>query len=104
MASQPDRIKQLADEISKSSKIITEYLASKKLPSPSFDEDGLDELQISPADTEAYTTRSRLVAATKELHDLAVGPKESLRHLAWDVSYYFSIETNQCSGLHPHSL
>jgi hypothetical protein len=78
------RIGELAEEISLTSKIITEYLAIRGLPPPSFDEDGFTELSISPADTEAYTARSKLVAATKELHDLAVGPKESLRHLAWN--------------------
>lgn len=79
------RITQLADEISQSSKIITDYLAEKNLPAPSFDEDGLNELGISPADKDASMARSRLVAATKEIHGLTVGPKESLRHLAWDA-------------------
>jgi len=80
------RITQLADEISQTSKIIADYLASKNLPAPTFDEDGLTELSISPDDKEAYSARSKLVAATKELNALAVGPKESVRHLAWDVN------------------
>ena len=79
------RITELASAITENTKIITEYLSSKNLSAPSFDVDGLSELPISPADGDAYTARSKLVAATKELHDLTVGPKESLRHLAWDV-------------------
>ena len=79
------RLTQLADDISLNTKIITEYLAAKNLDAPSFDEDGLTELLISPADKEAFSARSKLVVATKELHDLATGPKEGLRHLAWNV-------------------
>jgi hypothetical protein len=79
------RLTELAVSIAENTEIITSYLTSRNLAAPSFDVDGLIELQISPADKEAYTARSKLVAATKELHDLAVGPKESLRHLAWDV-------------------
>lgn len=79
------KITQLADEIARSSKVITDYLAENNLAAPSFDEDGLNELAISPTVENAYTARSRLISATKELHDLAVGPKEGLRHLAWDV-------------------
>jgi hypothetical protein len=78
-------ITELASAITENAKIITDYLSSKNLPAPSFDVDGLSELPISPADGDAYVARSKLVAATKELHDLTVGPKESLRHLAWDV-------------------
>lgn len=77
---------QLADTISHSSKIITDYLVSKNITEPSFDEDGLTALQISPVDSQAYAARATLIAATKQLHDLAVGPKESIRHLAWDVN------------------
>jgi hypothetical protein len=46
----------------------------------------LDEFPISPADEEPYKARLKIIAATKELHDLSLGPKEGLRYLAWDVS------------------
>jgi len=75
----------LATTIAENTKIITDYLLLKNLPAPSFDVNGLTELPISPADKEAWTARSKVVSATRELHDLTVGPKESLRHLAWDV-------------------
>lgn len=80
------RITALSDEISKNSKILTEYLASKGLEAASFDVDGLDEYPINPNDEEPFKARLDLIAATKELHDLSLGPKESLRYLAWDVS------------------
>ncbi|CZR64269.1 related to sterigmatocystin 7-O-methyltransferase precursor [Phialocephala subalpina] len=79
-----NRLTELANAISENTKIITDYLASKNLSAPSLDADGLVELPISPADKDAWTARSKLVAATKELQVLTVGPKESLRHLAWD--------------------
>jgi hypothetical protein len=38
---------------------------------------------------QVFTARLNIIAATKELHDLAVGPKEGLRPLAWDVLYVY---------------
>jgi hypothetical protein len=80
------RITELSDEISKNSKVLTDYLFSKGLEAASFDVDGLDDFPISPADEEPYKARLNIIAATKELHDLSLGPKEGLRYLAWDVS------------------
>jgi hypothetical protein len=79
------RLIELATEIADNTKILAEHLASKNVDTPSFDIDGLTELPISPADKDAYAARSSIISATKELHDLTVGPKESLRHLAWNV-------------------
>ena len=81
-----ERITDLSNEISKNSKVLTDYLSSKGLEATSFDVDGLDEFPISPADEEPYKARLNIIAATKELHDLSLGPKEGLRYLAWDVS------------------
>lgn len=79
------RLTELANVISENTKIITEYLESKNVSAPTFDVDGLTELPISPADKDAWAARSKVVAATKELQALTVGPKETLRYLAWDV-------------------
>jgi hypothetical protein len=80
------RITTLSDEISRNSKIITDYLSEKGLEAASFDVDGLAEFPINPNDELVFKARLDLIAATKELHDLALGPKEGLRYLAWDVS------------------
>ena len=96
------RITELSSSIAENSKLITEYLASKDLPTPSFDVNGLTELSISPADKEAFGARLNLIAAAKELHDLVLGPKEALRHLAWDVymkSFHPSEEIDQIEVL-----
>ena len=81
-----DRMTQLSSDIAKNTKIITEYLSSKGLEAASFDVDGLDEFPISATDEVPFKARLDLIAATKELHDVALGPKEGLRYLAWDVS------------------
>lgn len=82
-----ERMTVLAEEISRKTKVITEYLASKGLEATSFDVQGLAQFPIDPSEGEPYNARLELIALTKELHDIAVGPKESLRYLAWDVKY-----------------
>jgi hypothetical protein len=76
----------LSNDIAKNTKIITEYLSSKGLEAASFDVNGLDEFPIPPTDEAPFKARLELIATTKELHDIALGPKEGLRYLAWDVS------------------
>ena len=76
----------LSRDISEKTKIITDYLTAKALDAASFDVNGLAEFPIPPEDEEPYKARLDLIALTKELHDTAVGPKEGLRYLAWDVS------------------
>ena len=66
-------------------KIVTDYLESKGLAAPSFDVDGLDEYPIPPTEEVPFKARLKLISLTKEMHDLALGPKEGLRFLAWDV-------------------
>jgi len=62
--------------ISEDTKIVTSYLTSKGLSTPSFDVDGLDKFPNPSSDMEAFTARLNVIAATKELHDSVVGPKE----------------------------
>ena len=80
-----NRITNLSNDIAKNTKILTEYLSSKGLEAASFDVNGLDAFPISPNDEVPSKARLDLIAATKELHDIALGPKEGLRYLAWDV-------------------
>lgn len=87
-----DRLTSLSNEIAKNTKILTEYLSSKDLEAPSFDVNGLTEFPISPNDEVPFKARLELIAATKELHDLTLGPKEGLRYLAWDVSQASEVE------------
>jgi hypothetical protein len=83
-----DRMTALAKDISEKTAIITDFLASKGLEAASYDVDGLAEFPISPEDKVPFQARLDLAAATKELYDITVGPKQGLRDLAWDVSPY----------------
>lgn len=76
----------LSQEIAAKTKIITDHLTAKGLDAASFDVNGLAEFPISQDDEEPYKARLELISLTKELHDIALGPKEGLRYLAWDVS------------------
>ncbi|KAK4167528.1 O-methyltransferase-domain-containing protein [Cladorrhinum sp. PSN259] len=80
------RLTFLANEISKNTSIITEYLTSKSLPATSFDPAGLAELPIPLEETIPFKARLDLASATKELYDLTLGPKQSLRDLVWDLT------------------
>jgi len=84
-----ERMTALSRDISEKTKIITDYLTAKGLDAASFDVNGLAEFPISPEDEGPYKARLDLIELTKELHDTAVGPKEGLRYLAWDVSIPF---------------
>lgn len=75
----------LSNEIAENTKIVTDYLELHGLAAPSFDVDGLDEYPIPPTDEAPFKARLKLISLTKEMHDLALGPKEALRFLAWDV-------------------
>jgi hypothetical protein len=81
-----ERMTSLSTGIAKNTQILTDYLKSKGRDAPSFDVDGLDSFPIDPSDGEAVKARMELVSMTKELHDIALGPKEGLRYLSWDVS------------------
>lgn len=85
MAASVERLTALSQEISQKTKIITDFLTAKGLDAASFDVNGLAEFPIKPSDEEPYMARLDLIALTKELHDVALGPSESVRYLAWEV-------------------
>jgi len=80
-----ERMTLLAQKISENTAIITEYLTSKGLEAASFNVNGLAEFPIPQEDQVPFKARLELAAATRELHDIAVGPKEHLRDLSWQV-------------------
>lgn len=76
MSPHTPRLAQLADEVSRNTTLLIDYLKLDDLPQPSFDPDG--PLQPVPdSHVAASTARNRLIEATKELHTLAVGPRET---------------------------
>ncbi|KAK4185143.1 O-methyltransferase-domain-containing protein [Podospora australis] len=78
------KMKGLTEDISKQTTILTDYLSSRGLGAASFDVHGLAEFPIDADDEIPFKARQQLAAATKELHDISVGPKQSLHDLAWD--------------------
>ncbi|KAB5518887.1 O-methyltransferase-domain-containing protein [Coniochaeta sp. 2T2.1] len=86
------RMTELAQEITEKTKVVTDYLTSRGLEAASLDAGGLAEFPISPEDEVPFKARLELVAATKELYDISLGPKEGLRYLAWDSVNSLSLQ------------
>ncbi|KAJ5092932.1 hypothetical protein N7456_008793 [Penicillium angulare] len=66
------RIVELAQHIQQRTSDIDNYLLQNDLPTPSFDEDGPTDLNLSSV--EMAKARSDVLEATLELHDLILGP------------------------------
>jgi hypothetical protein len=84
-----ERMTTLSTGILKNTQILTDYLKSKGREAPSFEIDGLTSFPIDESDEEVVRARMELVGMTKELHDIALGPREGLRDLSWDVGILF---------------
>ncbi|EON63934.1 hypothetical protein W97_03162 [Coniosporium apollinis CBS 100218] len=82
--SSSSRLTRLSTLIFQRTAQIAEYLKLKGLGESSFDANGLAELPIAKEDAEVQKARVELIDATKELRDLVVGARETLRYLAWD--------------------
>ncbi|KAK5653171.1 hypothetical protein OQA88_9270 [Cercophora sp. LCS_1] len=76
MAPNPPRLAQLADEISRNTTLLIDYLKLDDLPQPSFEPDGPLK-PVPDSHVAASTARDRPIEATRELHTLAVGPCEA---------------------------
>lgn len=80
-----ERLTALSQAIAEKTAVITDYLTSNGLEAASFDVDGLAVFPIPIAAEKPYNARLDLIALTKELHDIALGPRETVKYLAWDV-------------------
>ena len=78
------RIAELAVLVSSNTDKVNSYLASKALPSPSFDENGPVDFQLSP---EIEAARIAAIDATTELQALLLGPVDLLRPIVSRSSY-----------------
>ncbi|KAK8056578.1 O-methyltransferase- family 2 [Apiospora rasikravindrae] len=87
-----ERMEQLSALISDKTKLLTDFLASKGLDAPSFSLDELADLPVSSDDNKPFKARSELIKATRELHDIVLGPRESLRALAWGSTDQLSLQ------------
>lgn len=76
---------ELADKISRETAKLEKYMKENGLPMPSFDVNAADDFPRLPE--EIQQSRLEIVDATKQLRDLTVGPRESVRWGVWDVSF-----------------
>ncbi|KAK3334059.1 O-methyltransferase-domain-containing protein [Cercophora scortea] len=79
-------LSQLADEIASNAAILAEYIKANKLPQPSFDVEGPPQF-IPTDDDKASAARAALIDASRALHTLAVGPKETTRYFCFNELY-----------------
>lgn len=84
----PSKIVALAQKISTETEKVDIYFRGKGIQTPSFDVDMPGDFPKMP--DEISTSRREIIHATRELQDLMVGPRESVRWMAWDVSDVFS--------------
>ncbi|EHK26879.1 uncharacterized protein TRIVIDRAFT_140059 [Trichoderma virens Gv29-8] len=81
-----DRLTMLSKAIEEKTRILTDTLRAKGLGAPSYQANGLSDFPLNEVGDEAIRARQEIVALTKELHDLVLGPRECLKTVAWDVS------------------
>lgn len=75
---------ELARKIVQEAEKLEGYLEDNNLPLPAFTPDAPADFPKLPA--EMTTSRQEIIATTRELHDLVVGPREGLRWGVWNVS------------------
>ena len=75
----------LSQIIARETEKVDTYLRENSIPAPTFEADGLSEYPTLP--DEIQKSRLTVIKAAADLKDLMVSPKESLRWMAWDVSF-----------------
>lgn len=79
----PSRMVILSQTIAKETEKLEAYFKVEGLPLPSFDPRAPSDLPKLPEDIEA--SRREIIYATRELRNLAIGPRESIRWGTWGV-------------------
>ena len=79
------RLVELVSIISTNTEKIDKFLSTQGFPHPSFDVNGPADFPVPAANEEIQAARREVIVATPELHDLCVGPRESIRWMAWNV-------------------
>lgn len=84
-----ERLLELASVIKSETERFEAYLRDNDIPGPSFEPSDHADLPRLPEHVQR--SRQEIIRATQELKDLMVGPTESVRWMAWDVSRYLII-------------
>ncbi|KAJ9155625.1 O-methyltransferase [Pleurostoma richardsiae] len=72
----------LAQKITRETEKLQAYMTENNLPMPSFEVDAANDFPKLPSDI--HRSRQEIIFATKQLRDLAIGPRESIRWGVWD--------------------
>ncbi|KAL6699503.1 S-adenosyl-L-methionine-dependent methyltransferase [Trichoderma pleuroticola] len=86
-----DRLTILSKAIEDKTRILANKLRAKGLEAPSYQANGLSDFPLNEVDDEAIKARQEIIALTKELHDLVLGPREWLKTMAWDAISYIPL-------------
>lgn len=81
----PSRMVALAQTITRETEKFEAYFKANGLPLPSFDAQAPADLPRLPK--EIQKSRQDIIFATKQLRDLAVGPRECVRWGTWGVRF-----------------
>lgn len=77
---------ELAKSILEDAQTLDSFLSSHNLPQPSFAADGVKDFPVGTEHADIHAIRHRLIDATKELRDLVVGPKDTIKWMIMNVS------------------
>lgn len=80
-----NRLTALSKSIDKKTRLLAEHLATRGLEAPSLERHGRVDFPVTEVGGEALQARLDILAMTKELHELVLGPREDLKNLSWDV-------------------
>ncbi|KAK0663249.1 O-methyltransferase gsfB [Lasiodiplodia hormozganensis] len=86
------RLSELTALIQRETAKIEQHLAANGLPALSFDPHAPLDFPVPASNTEIQQARRAVINATQELHDLMVGPSESMRWLAWSYNDNLSLQ------------
>jgi hypothetical protein len=80
---------ELAQTITRETEKLDRYLKDNAIQAPSFEVDS--QANFPKLEGEIKRAREEIIRATRELGDLMTGPTESVRWMAWDVSFSFPV-------------
>ncbi|KEY69468.1 hypothetical protein S7711_02007 [Stachybotrys chartarum IBT 7711] len=86
-----NKLTALSKNIEEKTKILTEELRSKGLEAPSFSPTGPADFPLSEVSLEVLQARDDVIAQAKELHDILLSPRVSLKTFAWDSINYIAL-------------
>ncbi|KAL0259111.1 hypothetical protein SLS55_006616 [Diplodia seriata] len=86
------RLSELTAIIQQETAKIEHYFAANGLPDLSFDPHAPLDFPVPASNAEIQQARRTVINATQQLHDLMVGPSESMRWLAWSYNDNLSLQ------------